>query len=103
MEGLTLAARLTPGSIILETDCARVAKALQEKEDHSELGFIVAEVKEQAQLLVGWRVAQVRREGNSVAHELAQLARRDVTSEIQVGDAPVCVKPLIENDCNFPG
>jgi ribonuclease HI len=67
VEGLTLAARLTPGSIILETDCARVAKALQEKEDRSELGFIVAEVKEQAQLLVGWRVAQVRREGNSVA------------------------------------
>jgi hypothetical protein len=87
----------------MEIDCARVAKALQEKEDHSELGFIVAAAKEQAQLLVEWRVAQVRREGNSVAHELAQLARRDVTSEIQVGDAPVCVKPLIENDCSFPG
>jgi hypothetical protein len=40
-----------PGSIILETDCARVAKALQEKEDRSELGFIVAEAKEKLSCL----------------------------------------------------
>jgi ribonuclease HI len=100
-EGLALAVRYSPGSIILESDCARLVKTLQEKEDRSEIGFIVADAKKQAQLLADWRVAQVKREGNSVAHELAQLARRvNVNTEVPLGAAPACVLPLIASDCN---
>jgi hypothetical protein len=67
--------RYSPDSIILESDCARLVKTLQEKQDRSEIRFIMADAKKQAQLLADWRVAQVKREGNSVPHELAQLAR----------------------------
>lgn len=90
-EGVDLAVRLAPGSIILETDCARMVKALQGKEERSGISFIVSQAKEQAQLLVNWRVAQVKRECNSVAHELAQLARRvNVSSEVRLGEVPAC-------------
>jgi hypothetical protein len=94
--------RYSPGSIILESNCARLVKTLQEKEDRSEIGFIMVDAKKQAQLLVDWRASQVKREGNSVAHELAQLARRvNVNTEVRLGDVPVCVLPLIESDCNL--
>jgi ribonuclease HI len=46
VEGLKMAVRLAPGQVILETDCCRLVKALQGKEDRSEIGFFVAEVKE---------------------------------------------------------
>jgi ribonuclease HI len=85
IEGLRLATRLTPGMIILESDCAHLVKSLKGKEDRSEIGFVVAEAKELLQVLVEWNVAQVKREGNLVAHELARLARRDGSSEVHLG------------------
>jgi hypothetical protein len=76
-------------------------QALQREEDRSDISFTVAEAKEQAQLLVDWRVAQVKREGNPVANELALLARRRSLTEVLVGDARACVKHLLEIDCNY--
>jgi hypothetical protein len=66
------------GLVIIESDHARFAKAMKEEEDRSALGFIIAEAKEQMQLLVDWRVAKVTRECNLVAYELAQLGRRNI-------------------------
>lgn len=100
VEGLRLATRLSSGMIILESDCARLVKSLKGKEDRSEIGFAIAEAKELLQLLVEWKVAQVKREGNYVAHELAHLARRDGSFEVHLGEAPACVSSLIERDCN---
>ena len=50
------------------------------EEDRSALSFIFAEAKDQAQLLLDWEVAKVTRECNLVAHELAQLGRRNIIS-----------------------
>ena len=60
--------------------------------------FIIAEAKEHAQLLGSWRIAKVKRECNSVAHELAQLARRNVHSAVWRDQAPACVHDLLKND-----
>jgi ribonuclease HI len=73
-EGLRLAAQWSPGSIILESDCARAIDALRSKEDRSKASFIVAEAREHAQLLSEWCAVQVNRGCNSIAHDLAHLA-----------------------------
>ncbi|KAF8667903.1 hypothetical protein HU200_052531 [Digitaria exilis] len=54
--GLRLAARWTLGRVILETDCVRIANALQSESNHSELGFIIAEARDHAKMMEDWRV-----------------------------------------------
>ena len=76
LESLRLAAQWSQGSVIIETDCARIAKALEAKEDRSSLSFILSDAKLHARLLVEWRIAKVKRECNSVAHELASLIQQ---------------------------
>ena len=46
LEGLRLAAQWAQGPVILETDCARIAHAMEAKEDRSILSFILSEAKD---------------------------------------------------------
>ena len=67
--------------------------------DRSTISFTVAEAKDQASLLVEWRVAKVGRECNLVAHKLASFARRNTHTAVWLGQVPACVVDLIKNDC----
>lgn len=78
VEGIRFTAQWTPGRVIVESDCSRVVHAICRGEDRSDIGFIVAEARELAQLLLELKVVLVKRECNTVANELAQLARRIV-------------------------
>nr|CAB3473028.1 unnamed protein product [Digitaria exilis] len=49
LEGLQLAAQHCQAPVILESDCARVVRALTSGEDRSELNFLLMEAKEQTQ------------------------------------------------------
>lgn len=51
---------MAPGHVIVELDCARIVHALQRGMDRSDIGFIMAEARELAQLLVEWKVALVK-------------------------------------------
>lgn len=75
VEGFRLASQWAQGPITLESDCSQMVKALKADEDRSEICFMLAEARELAQLLDRWEVIKVRRESNSIAHELAHLAR----------------------------
>jgi hypothetical protein len=99
-EGAQLAAQYAQGPVIFETDCARVCKAMSSKEDRSDFSFVILEAKEHAQALDEWRVSQVKRECNLIAHELAQLARRESDSTIWLACVPRCVTDLVISDCN---
>lgn len=98
-QGLHLVAQWAQGPVLIESDCARVVKALQRKEDWSELSFVIAEAREQAQLLEKWKIVQVRRECNQVATELAKLARQNTHTAVWIRQAPACVLDLLQNDC----
>lgn len=102
VEGIRLAAQWSPGRVIFESDCGRAVHAVQKGGDRSEIGFIIMEAREMIQLLVDWKVVLVKRECNSVADELAQLARRTAHTAVWLGRAPVCVMDLINSDCNSP-
>jgi hypothetical protein len=45
-------------------------------------------------------VKYTRREQNSVAHELAQLAKRTLNTELWHGRFPMCLERLIAQECN---
>nr|CAB3483985.1 unnamed protein product [Digitaria exilis] len=57
--GLHLAAQWAPGRVMLETDCARAARALQADVDRSELGFIFSEARDYARMLEELKVIQL--------------------------------------------
>ena len=69
------------------------------KEDRSETCFITREAKELARLLVDWKVNKVKREGNNVANDLAQLARRNTHTAVWLRQAPMCVTDLLNSEC----
>ena len=101
VEGFRLAAEWAcQRPIIVESDCARVVEAMRKKKDSSSLSFIFKEALEHAQLLETWRVEKVKRECNFVAHNLAQLARRNRHIAVWLRQAPACVLDLIKDDCN---
>ncbi|RCV30978.1 hypothetical protein SETIT_6G139500v2 [Setaria italica] len=79
-EGIRLASQWIRGQVIIESDCARIVKAMKCKED-------------------SWSVVHVKRECNVIANELALLARCDSHPAVWLGRAPACVANLVENDC----
>lgn len=99
IEGIRLAAEWSPGPVIIEADCSRVVQAIRQGMDRSDIGFIVSEARELAQLLVDWKIVLVKRDCNAVANELAQLARRTAHTAVWLGRAPACVMDLITLDC----
>ncbi|KAF8650478.1 hypothetical protein HU200_063843 [Digitaria exilis] len=82
VEGFRLASQWKPDRVIIESDCARITQAIQ----HGELE---------------WKISLVRRDCNSVANDLAQLARRTVHSAVWLGQAPACVMDIINSECNL--
>jgi hypothetical protein len=46
LESIRFAVQWVPGSVILESDCARLVNTLRGSSDRSELGFIVAEIRQ---------------------------------------------------------
>jgi hypothetical protein len=80
-----------------------ILNAMPSKEDRSEASFIVVETREHAQLLHEWRMAQVKRECNSIAHDLVHLARRSAQSVFWLVRAPACVTDQVNSECNTNG
>jgi len=92
-----------PGPTVIESDSARIVAALETTDDdRSELRWIILETKEHLQLLPEWKIEKVKRENNKVAHELAQLARRNVHTVTWWRQTPTCVYDLLNDDCKFP-
>jgi hypothetical protein len=58
---------------------------MKEERDRSTISFVVVEAKDQANLLVEWRVAKIKRECNFIVHELASLARRNTHTAVWLG------------------
>ncbi|GJN13531.1 hypothetical protein PR202_gb00245 [Eleusine coracana subsp. coracana] len=102
VEGLQLAVEWIRGPIVLETDCAVAARILAMRDtDRSELMYMYKRAQELIGLMQQVEVAHVKREQNSVAHELAHLARRNRHTVVWLRQAPTCVSTLIAEDCNY--
>uniref|UniRef100_A0ACD5WHD1 Uncharacterized protein n=1 Tax=Avena sativa TaxID=4498 RepID=A0ACD5WHD1_AVESA len=99
LEGLRLAALHIDKPTVFETDCARVAEVLgSHMEDRSANWCLYKEAHDRMIELPDSYINKVGRIGNKVAHELAQLGKREL-SGVLLGYAPSCVSVLIERDC----
>jgi hypothetical protein len=77
----------------LESDCLALMKALvSSHEQHSEMAGILIEVRAAMQLLPQITIGHVRREANSVAHELAQRTLKYQECVFMRHDVPVFVR-----------
>ena len=100
-EGLALAVEWTPCQATLESDCSSVIKYLSDLgEQRTPPAFVIREAKKLASTLPGIVFKHVRREQNYVAHELAQLASGLFHSVVWRNRYPVCIEPLVVQDCN---
>lgn len=100
-EGVRLVRQWANKPVILESECMTVIKLLQTPQaQRSPSTFIIKATCREASLLPLIEFRHIKREQNSVAHELPQLARRLSHSAIWRDRFPNCVEHLIVKNCN---
>ena len=98
---LRLAETLHLDRVLFETDCLMLIQALQQQDlDLSNMGSIIAEVKDLLSKHAEFRIAHVYREANRVAHVLANQALQSSESQTWFVVAPNFVRDAILSDCN---
>jgi hypothetical protein len=76
----------------VESDCQMLIKAAEAMtEDRSQWSGLVEEIKAACQLLPAYRFKHVKRDGNVVAHQLAQQAIKHRECVVRRLSAPQCV------------
>jgi hypothetical protein len=99
--GLDLALNNSNQNIIIETDCATILEAFREGSmDRSEVCMIAKEFHLKIPPDCKVVLAKISRNYNTVAHELRQLARRDVCGGVLQSSVPTCMLRSTLTDCN---
>ena len=100
LESLKIAVNLTDGNLLLETDCSSLLKIFDPGSlDRSPTSLIAKEfhmLKPHDRIV---NLAHFSRQGNGVAHNLAQHGRRVLCSSILPYSVPECVSELVLQDC----
>ncbi|RLN04846.1 hypothetical protein C2845_PM13G07950 [Panicum miliaceum] len=100
-EGLVLAAEWTPDSTILESDCSTVARYLANpKIQRTAACYVIREAVEISRSLPRIVFRHIGRASNTLAHKLAQLARRLNHSAVWRNRCPASVEHLVAQDVN---
>ena len=97
-QGVLLAQELQLSRIILESDSLNVIQAIHDKATGSSYGHIVQGILQASESFESCIFKHLSRNFNTVAHELAQLARRSGTQHLWFGTTPPCVTSLIQAD-----
>jgi ribonuclease HI len=100
LHGLKFVENFPQKHAILETDCALAIRAINEQStDRSESWTIIREIVDRMEFLHRLSLEKISRNGNSVAHSLCQLGKRESNGCLRES-APSCVSALIAIDCN---
>ena len=97
-QGVLLAQELQLSRIILESNSLNVIQAIHDKATGSSYGHIVQGILQASESFESCLFKHLSRNFNTVAHELAQLARRSGTQHLWFGITPPCVSSLIQAD-----
>jgi ribonuclease HI len=99
IEGLELALQKSHLPIFVETDCLQLVAAIKNKyQDRSPLAFLVSELRllashERVSVFVKVERSQIR-----VSHNLANLARVDLSTAFWLGSGPDAILHILEQD-----
>nr|XP_023876543.1 uncharacterized protein LOC111988969 [Quercus suber] len=95
--GALLAQELQLSKVIFELDSLNVIQAVHDKATGSSYGHIVQDILQVSESFETCLFKHLNRNFNSIAHELAQLARRSGTQHLWLGVTPPCVIPFISS------
>ena len=95
LTGLTALSAMYCGSLIVETDCSRIAEELCESNQNRSACFsVVSDINSTAGTFSAIEVNAVRRGKNKLAHKLAARGRREGDLLI-ITDVPEDLRPLM--------
>ena len=93
-----MAQELQLSRVIFESDSLNAIQVVHDKATGSSYGHIVQGILQASESFESCLFKHLSRNFNSVAHELAQLARRSGTQHLWFGVTPPCVTSLIQAD-----
>ena len=96
--GVLLALEMNLTDVIVESDSLSVVQSVQKKEIYVALGHIIQGTLSALSIFRSWRIQHLKRESNSVAHELSQLARASGVTQIWKGMDPPCIQFLLRQE-----
>ncbi|KAK9986582.1 hypothetical protein SO802_031533 [Lithocarpus litseifolius] len=97
-QGVLLAQELQLSLVILESDALAVIQAINDNSTGSDLGHILQGIQLVRETFESCTFKYLSRDLNVVAHELAQLARRNESSCMWKGVSPPVVSMLVQKD-----
>ena len=77
-----------------------MVQSIVDRETDGSLGHLYSGISQVLEFFSRWEIKHVKREYNRVVPELAQLARRNETSQRWIGVSPPTVQKLILVDCS---
>jgi hypothetical protein len=99
LDAVRLAVEWIRQPIFLESDRVSIVNALKSNDSsRSSWAETIAEIGAASELLPECRFAHTRREGNRVAHQLAQMAMRSCECGVMRFDMPPDVREVVQAD-----
>jgi ribonuclease HI len=84
--------------VLFEGDAKLVISAINSTEpDWSNVGVIIANIKEELLGLQQWQMSFVRREGNGAAHVLSKLATANIRNDCWFAEQTECISEIVTN------
>ena len=93
-QGMILAKNLGFENTIFYGDSLQTIQAIEAKEVRSVIGHIVSSCLQILPCFQKARVRHISRDGNKIAHELAQLAKQSAEEQVWLSTIPVWVEDM---------
>lgn len=89
-------------NLIIETDCAKVFKYLNEGRcEATSFGRVITDILGAAQRCRIIKFSHVKRQGNKVSHILAHMCRANLEVKVWVVDFPLAIRSAVMDDKSF--
>ncbi|KAL0007153.1 hypothetical protein SO802_008655 [Lithocarpus litseifolius] len=96
--GILLAREMELAQVIIETDALSVVQSITTGETEGGIGHSYLGIIGLLNTLRSWKLKHLKRDYNRIAHELAQIAKRNEASQCWRGVSPPMVQHLIQED-----
>ena len=93
-QGMILAKNMGLERTIFEVDSLQTIQAIEGKEVRSVIGHIVKSCLQFFPSFQEARIRHISREGNKIAHELAQLAKHSAEEQVWISTIPAWIEDM---------
>ena len=94
-EGILLAKEMELHQIVVESDSVVVFEAINANNCNGDIGLVIQGTLELLQHFRGWKVRYLKRDYNRVAHDLAQFAKANGTTQQWKGMEPSMIQQIL--------